>query len=100
MKTEKSFLILLTGYGIMSLVLGIAGWVLTARSVISEDIEDTVYWITKGIAASVAGITLLVAKRRHPDETTLPTRYRVVVGLCMMIFPFGALFRFVSMFQK
>lgn len=100
MQTSKLFLIFLTGYGILSLVLGLAGWVLTARSVISEDAEDTVYWIAKGIAASIAGITLFVAKRRHPDETALPTRYRVVVGLCVIVFLFGALFRFVSMFQK
>ncbi|MCP4540381.1 MAG: hypothetical protein GY832_24855 [Chloroflexi bacterium] len=94
MQEKKSAWILLTGFGIVSLILGLVG-VTT-----SEDSARTVYWITRGIAAAVAGFTFLVAKQRYPDETTLPTRYRVVVGLSMMLFLFGALLRCVSMFQK
>jgi hypothetical protein len=97
MQASKSFLILLIGYGILSLLLGLADWVQAAQPIMPDDVADIVYQITRGIAASVAGIALFVAKRRHSNETALPTRYRVVVGLCIMVYLFGVLFQFATL---
>ena len=76
------------------MLLGLADWVRAAQPIMPDDVADIVYQIIRGIAASVAGIALFVAKRRHPNETTLPTRYRVAVDLCIMVYLFGILFQF------